>query len=114
MDAIITFYVLKNNERMETIFRTNTPVDIQGEGEVFLKIYQKKYFLHVNENILFWKKSSQMTESCKFPRDISCCDIDDLVKKIEERFTRYFWWSYTTGSQSPIFEKNLLNLNLLV
>ena len=52
-----------------------------------------------------------MTESCKFPRDISCRDIDDLVKKIEKRFTKYFWWK---GRQPPSFAKNLLNLNLLV
>ena len=59
--------------------------------EVFFKIYQNKYFRHVNENILFWKKSSQMTEICKFPRVISFRDVDDLVKKMEERFTKYFW-----------------------
>ena len=73
--------------------RTKTRVGIQGEREVFFKIYQNKYFRHVNKNILFCKKSSQMTEFCKFPRDISCRDIDDLVKKMEEYFTKYFCWS---------------------
>ena len=96
MDANLTFYILKNNERIEKIFR-RSQVNVQRLAlifkvrEVFFKIYQNKYFCHVNENILFWKKSSQMTEICKFPKDISCHDIDDLVRKMEEHFTKYFW-----------------------
>ena len=50
--------------------RTKARVGIQGGREVFFKIYQNKYCRHANENILFWKKYSQMTEFCKFPRDI--------------------------------------------
>ena len=81
---------------------------------MFFKIYQNKYCRHANEKILFWKKYSQMTEFCKFPRDISCHDIDNLVKIMEERFTKYFWWCYRKGRQFPIFGKNILDLNLLV
>ena len=86
----------------------------KGERKVFFKIYQNKYFRHFNKIILFWKKSSQMTEICKFSRDTSYRDIDNLVKKMEERFTKYSFWSYRKGRQSPIVGKNLLNLSLLV
>ena len=39
---------------------TKTSVGIQGERELFFKICQNKYFCCFNENILFWKKCSQM------------------------------------------------------
>ena len=48
-----------------------------------------------------------MTEICKFPRYISCRDIDDLVKKMEKSFTKYFWRSYRKGRQSPIFTEKI-------